>query len=199
MAVAAQPKKDAAPKEEPKKEEPKKAAAAPKESKSGGDSGDGGEAAAPSKAKEAASTKEAKEPKESKEAAAAGAAKEKAAPPPLSEEDLAKLNDKRDHVNIIFTGHVDAGKSTIGGHLMYLTGGVDKRTLEKYERDAKEMNRESWYLVRSSPPHTHAPHATPSAACQPACRWLGILCTQLCSCGSSQSGQSINGACLVHT
>ena len=29
---------------------------------------------------------------------------------------------------------------------MYLNGAVDKRTLEKYERDAKEMNRESWYL-----------------------------------------------------
>lgn len=171
VAAAAQPKKAAAPKEEPKKEEPKKAAAAPKESKSGGDGGDSGEAAAPSKGKEAASTKEAKEPKESKEAAAAAAPKEKAAPPPLSEEDLAKLNDKRDHMNIIFTGHVDAGKSTIGGHLMYLTGGVDKRTLEKYERDAKEMNRESWYLVSSSLLHTHVSHTTSSAVCQPACRW----------------------------
>lgn len=28
----------------------------------------------------------------------------------------------------------------------YLTGGVDKRTLEKYEREAKEKNRETWYL-----------------------------------------------------
>jgi peptide chain release factor subunit 3 len=53
---------------------------------------------------------------------------------------------KKDHVNIVFIGHVDAGKSTIGGHIMYLTGMVDKRTLEKYEREAKEKNRESWYL-----------------------------------------------------
>ena len=30
--------------------------------------------------------------------------------------------------------------------LRYLTGGVDKRTLEKYEREAKEKNRETWYL-----------------------------------------------------
>jgi translation elongation factor EF-1alpha len=28
----------------------------------------------------------------------------------------------------------------------YQTGNVDKRTLEKYEREAKEKNRESWYL-----------------------------------------------------
>lgn len=29
---------------------------------------------------------------------------------------------------------------------MYLTGMVEKRTLEKYEREAKEKNRETWYL-----------------------------------------------------
>ncbi|KAG1661481.1 Eukaryotic peptide chain release factor GTP-binding subunit ERF3A [Nymphon striatum] len=55
-------------------------------------------------------------------------------------------SSKREHVNVIFIGHVDAGKSTIGGHIMYLTGMVEKRTLEKYEREAKEKNRESWYL-----------------------------------------------------
>lgn len=53
---------------------------------------------------------------------------------------------KKEHNNIVFIGHVDAGKSTIGGQLLYLTGQVDKRTLEKYEREAKEKNRESWYL-----------------------------------------------------
>merc|ERR1739838_872059 len=51
-----------------------------------------------------------------------------------------------EHVNVVFIGHVDAGKSTIGGQIMYLTGMVDKRTLEKYEREAKEKNRETWYL-----------------------------------------------------
>lgn len=29
---------------------------------------------------------------------------------------------------------------------MALTGMVDKRTLEKYEREAREKSRESWYL-----------------------------------------------------
>ena len=42
--------------------------------------------------------------------------------------------------------YVDAGKSTIGGQIMSLTGMVDKRTLEKYEREAREKSRESWYL-----------------------------------------------------
>lgn len=52
----------------------------------------------------------------------------------------------KEHLNMIFMGHVDAGKSTMGGHLLFLTGMVDKRTMEKYEREAKELGRESWYL-----------------------------------------------------
>lgn len=54
--------------------------------------------------------------------------------------------DLKSHLNVVFIGHVDAGKSTMGGNLLYLTGMVDKRTLEKYEKDAKEAGRESWYL-----------------------------------------------------
>jgi peptide chain release factor subunit 3 len=56
------------------------------------------------------------------------------------------IKDTKENMNIIFIGHVDAGKSTIGGQLMYLTGQVDKRTLEKFEREAKSRNRETWYL-----------------------------------------------------
>jgi len=62
---------------------------------------------------------------------------------------LPKIEDtksKKEHVNVVFIGHVDAGKSTIGGQIMSLTGMVDKRTLEKYEREAREKSRESWYL-----------------------------------------------------
>ena len=39
-------------------------------------------------------------------------------------------------MNVVFIGHVDAGKSTIGGQILYLTGGVDDRTIQKYERCA---------------------------------------------------------------
>lgn len=34
----------------------------------------------------------------------------------------------------------------MGGNLLYLSGTVDKRTMEKYEREAKEAGRDSWYL-----------------------------------------------------
>ncbi|SNX86816.1 probable SUP35 - eukaryotic peptide chain release factor GTP-binding subunit [Melanopsichium pennsylvanicum] len=57
-----------------------------------------------------------------------------------------KSDDLKSHLNIVFIGHVDAGKSTMGGNLLFLTGMVDKRTMEKYEREAKEAGRESWYL-----------------------------------------------------
>eukprot|EP01012_Entosiphon_sulcatum_P011695 TRINITY_DN1718_c0_g1_i1.p1 TRINITY_DN1718_c0_g1~~TRINITY_DN1718_c0_g1_i1.p1 ORF type:complete len:601 (-),score=110.21 TRINITY_DN1718_c0_g1_i1:95-1897(-) len=52
--------------------------------------------------------------------------------------------DPRPHLNIVFIGHVDAGKSTISGHLLYLAGIVDDRTLEKFQREAKLKNRETW-------------------------------------------------------
>ncbi|KAH8912074.1 hypothetical protein BR93DRAFT_872058 [Coniochaeta sp. PMI_546] len=63
----------------------------------------------------------------------------------VDEETLKELYGK-EHVNIIFLGHVDAGKSTLGGSILYATGMVDQRTLEKYKREAKEMGRETWYL-----------------------------------------------------
>lgn len=59
---------------------------------------------------------------------------------------VEESKSKKEHVNVVFIGHVDAGKSTIGGQIMSLTGMVDKRTLEKYEREAREKSRESWYL-----------------------------------------------------
>ncbi|GIL59965.1 hypothetical protein Vafri_14604 [Volvox africanus] len=57
------------------------------------------------------------------------------------------IEEPRDHLNIVFIGHIDAGKSTLAGQILFLTGGVDKRTIEKYEREAKEKNREGWYMA----------------------------------------------------
>lgn len=54
--------------------------------------------------------------------------------------------EKREHVNLIFIGHVDAGKSTLGGSILYCTGMVDERTMEKYKKEAKEAGRETWWL-----------------------------------------------------
>lgn len=52
--------------------------------------------------------------------------------------------DEKKPLNVVLLGHVDAGKSTISGHILVLTGNVDERTMEKYEKEAKALNRESW-------------------------------------------------------
>ena len=64
----------------------------------------------------------------------------------IDEEVVKDMFGGKDHVSIIFMGHVDAGKSTMGGNILYLTGSVDKRTVEKYEREAKDAGRQGWYL-----------------------------------------------------
>ena len=63
----------------------------------------------------------------------------------VNEDILAEVYGK-EHVNIIFIGHVDAGKSTLGGSILYATGMVDERTMDKYKREAKDASRETWYL-----------------------------------------------------
>eukprot|EP01018_Ginkgo_biloba_P016728 Gb_00640 [translate_table: standard] len=69
----------------------------------------------------------------------------------LSQEDIKDLEeeeiDKKQYLNVVFIGHVDAGKSTIGGQILFLTNMVDDRTIQKYEREAKEKHRESWYMA----------------------------------------------------
>lgn len=61
-------------------------------------------------------------------------------------QDLFGDKGLKEHMSIIFMGHVDAGKSTMGGNLLYLTGSVDKRTIDKYEKEALDAGRQGWYL-----------------------------------------------------
>jgi len=50
----------------------------------------------------------------------------------------------KQHVNLVVIGHVDAGKSTTTGHLIYKCGGIDKRTIEKFEKEAAELGKGSF-------------------------------------------------------
>ncbi len=49
------------------------------------------------------------------------------------------MGKEKIHVNIVVIGHVDSGKSTTSGHLIYKCGGIDKRTIEKFEKEAAEV------------------------------------------------------------
>jgi elongation factor 1-alpha len=49
------------------------------------------------------------------------------------------MGKEKVHINIVVIGHVDSGKSTTTGHLIYKCGGIDKRTIEKFEKEAQEV------------------------------------------------------------
>ncbi|XP_050916460.1 elongation factor 1-alpha-like [Lathyrus oleraceus] len=48
------------------------------------------------------------------------------------------------HINIVVIGHVDPGKSATTGHLIYKLRGIDKRVIERFEKEAAEMNKRSF-------------------------------------------------------
>jgi elongation factor 1-alpha len=54
------------------------------------------------------------------------------------------MGKEKTHVNLVVIGHVDSGKSTSTGHLIYKCGGIDKRTIEKFEKEAEEMGKGSF-------------------------------------------------------
>jgi len=54
------------------------------------------------------------------------------------------MGKDKTHINLVVIGHVDSGKSTTTGHLIYKCGGIDKRTIEKFEQEAKELGKGSF-------------------------------------------------------
>jgi len=54
------------------------------------------------------------------------------------------MGKEKTHINLVVIGHVDSGKSTSTGHLIYKCGGIDKRTIEKFEKEADEMGKGSF-------------------------------------------------------
>ena len=54
------------------------------------------------------------------------------------------MGKEKIHINIVVIGHVDSGKSTSTGHLIYKCGGIDKRTIEKFEKEAAEVCAAFW-------------------------------------------------------
>jgi elongation factor 1-alpha len=48
------------------------------------------------------------------------------------------------HLNLVIIGHVDHGKSTMTGHLLYLCGSITEREIQKYEKEAELIGRGSF-------------------------------------------------------
>uniref|UniRef100_A0A3Q3E8G5 Tr-type G domain-containing protein n=1 Tax=Labrus bergylta TaxID=56723 RepID=A0A3Q3E8G5_9LABR len=59
------------------------------------------------------------------------------------------MGKEKVHINIVVIGHVDSGKSTTTGHLIYKCGGIDKRTIEKFEKEAAEQSSllKDWLML----------------------------------------------------
>ena len=45
------------------------------------------------------------------------------------------------HINLVFIGHVDHGKSTMVGRLLYDSGNIDEQTLRKLKEKAKQLGK----------------------------------------------------------
>ncbi|EHA97884.1 Elongation factor 1-alpha 1 [Heterocephalus glaber] len=67
------------------------------------------------------------------------------------------MGKEKTHINIVIVGRMDSGKSTTSSHLIYKCGGLDKRTIEKFEKEAAEMGKGSfkyaWVLDKLKSEH----------------------------------------------
>ncbi|XP_030372270.1 HBS1-like protein [Scaptodrosophila lebanonensis] len=52
--------------------------------------------------------------------------------------------DQKSQFHMIVIGHVDAGKSTLMGHLLYDTGNVSQRVMHKHEQESKKLGKQSF-------------------------------------------------------
>jgi len=55
-----------------------------------------------------------------------------------------KKNEDKTHVSIVICGHVDAGKSTTTGRLIFELGGISERDMDKLRDEAKKLGKESF-------------------------------------------------------
>ncbi|MBR9700225.1 translation elongation factor EF-1 subunit alpha [Candidatus Woesearchaeota archaeon] len=51
------------------------------------------------------------------------------------------MADKKPHINIVFIGHVDAGKSTTVGRLLFDSGNIDEQAMRKLKEKAESLGK----------------------------------------------------------
>src|SRR3989338_1586510 len=54
---------------------------------------------------------------------------------------------EKEHLNLVFIGHVDHGKSTLVGRFLYDTGAIPEQEMKKYEEIAKAQNKASFVFA----------------------------------------------------
>ena len=51
------------------------------------------------------------------------------------------MAEKKTHINLVFVGHVDHGKSTTVGRLLYDSGNIDEQAIRKLKEKAQELGK----------------------------------------------------------
>jgi len=54
------------------------------------------------------------------------------------------MSEGKQHVSIVICGHVDAGKSTTTGRLIFELGGIDQRSMDKLKEEAEKLGKGSF-------------------------------------------------------
>ena len=54
------------------------------------------------------------------------------------------MSEEKQHVSIVVCGHVDSGKSTTTGHLIFELGGINERDMQKLRDEAKRLGKDSF-------------------------------------------------------
>merc|ERR1712224_783285 len=57
---------------------------------------------------------------------------------------MPKANSEKEHLSIVICGHVDSGKSTTTGRLIFELGGIPERELEKLKAEADRLGKSSF-------------------------------------------------------
>jgi len=60
---------------------------------------------------------------------------------------MSKDNKDKQHVSVVVCGHVDSGKSTTTGHLLFELGGISERDLQKLRDEAKTLGKDSFFYA----------------------------------------------------
>ena len=66
------------------------------------------------------------------------------APYPVIKYDYQDYSESKHHLNLIIVGHVDSGKSTLTGHLLYLLKQLDDKSMHKNEKESSQSGKASF-------------------------------------------------------
>ena len=57
---------------------------------------------------------------------------------------MNNMSEDKQHISLVVCGHVDAGKSTTTGHLIFKLGGINQREMDKLQAEADQQGKSSF-------------------------------------------------------